>query len=708
MAPEEDAGAERERQIERTARRLSDLLARVSELLEAPLEPGAMLARLTEIVVPGLGDAAVVDLSPEAPPKLTRTADPQAASAILGRPARSALVLPLIARGRTIGALTLARTTDERPYDEDDLAVAEDVAGRAAVALDNARLFQELRRTEGRLEAIVHNLGEAVAAFAPDGTMVFANPAAAQLAGREAIDDLLPLSLEEVLGSFIVLGEDGRELEELPLAAGLRGERPEPALLQLVQRHDGEAHWVVLRVVPVFDDARRLQLVVAVVEDVTAVKHEESRQRLLANASKLLGSSLDVEATVEKAAWAAVPELADWARVDLPDERGVLREMAVAHRELDKVALLEEWRRDFPPDPADDRGPAEVLRSGRSVAWWSVSPADVEQYARSPRHAELMRLIDSRSVLNVPMRVGDRFVGVLQLATTGETARRYTERDLELAEELARRAAIAIENARLHQARTHIASTLQRSLLPPRLPVIPRMAIAARFRAAGTAAEVGGDFYDLFGGRDGWVVVMGDVTGKGPGAAAITSLARYTLRTAVHYEDDPRAVLERLNGALAADPERRQICTAVLVLVDPDADGGPRLRVVCAGHPPPLLVGTDGAVRSVGRPGTLLGAFPQGAWTIDDVTLAAGESLVLYTDGVTDVRGNGGRFGQARLEELLRGAGGLEPDEVAALVDDALRDFGEQRDDVALLVLRAGEGEAGATAVAGAQAPTTR
>ena len=301
-----------------------------------------------------------------------------------------------------------------------------------------------------------------------------------------------------------------------------------------------------------------------------------------------------------------------------------------------------------------------------------------------------MEAIATRSMVNVPMAVGDRVIGTMQLATTSESGRRLGAADLELAEELARRAAIAVEHARVHAARTHVATTLQRSLLPPRLPVIPGLDIAARFRAAGTASEVGGDFYDLFEGRDGWMVLMGDVTGKGPGAAAITSLARYTMRTVAQYEDDPTVMLGRLNATLGSDPERRQICTAVCVEVHPatSEDAAATLRIVCAGHPSPLLVAADGSVAPVGRPGTLLGAFPEGRWTVTEVPLRAGDSLVLYTDGVTDTRGTDGhRFGTDRLEETLRGIGPAAAEDIAGGIDAALQAFGEQRDDVAVLVL---------------------
>jgi serine phosphatase RsbU (regulator of sigma subunit) len=344
--------------------------------------------------------------------------------------------------------------------------------------------------------------------------------------------------------------------------------------------------------------------------------------------------------------------------------------------------------------------------------WSAVSGADIAAYAQAPRHRELMESIDTRSMLIVPMVVGEEVVGTMQLATTGESGRMLGERDLELAEELAGRAAIAVEHARLHAARTHVATTLQRSLLPPRLPVIPGLEIAARFRASGAASEVGGDFYDLFEGRDRWMVLMGDVTGKGPGAAAITSLARYTMRTVAQYEDDPTVMLGRLNATLGSDPERRQICTAVCVEVRPPSEegagGGAGLRVVCAGHPSPVMVRADGSVGEVGRPGTLLGAFPEGRWTVTDVALGPGDALVLYTDGVTDTRGaDGTRFGSDRLADALRAIGPADAETIAGGIDAALQAFGEQRDDVAVLVL-AGTADGDARAVVVGSAPDTR
>jgi serine phosphatase RsbU (regulator of sigma subunit) len=289
------------------------------------------------------------------------------------------------------------------------------------------------------------------------------------------------------------------------------------------------------------------------------------------------------------------------------------------------------------------------------------------------------------------MSAGDRVIGVVTIGTS-HSARRLGEAELALAEELGRRAGIAVENARLHAARSQIATTLQRSLLPPRLPVVPGVTIAARFRAAGETNDVGGDFYDLFGVGDAWMVIVGDVTGKGPGAATITSLARYTMRTAAMYERSPGAVLSRLNSALGADPERRPICTAVCARIELAEDGTLRVTLACGGHPPPFLITAAGA-ETVGAPGPLLGAFDGGTWEERHLVVGVGDALVFYTDGVTDTRGEEGElFGHDRLNEVLDGAAALDADEVASRIDEALRDFerGQQRDDVALLVLRAG------------------
>ena len=173
---------------------------------------------------------------------------------------------------------------------------------------------------------------------------------------------------------------------------------------------------------------------------------------------------------------------------------------------------------------------------------------------------------------------------------TGRSGRRFDEQDLELGEELARRCATAIDNARLYGERAYIARTLQESLLPAELPEIPGLETAARFRATGEGNEVGGDFYDLFesGGR-GWTVVIGDVCGKGPDAAAVTALARYTLRAAAMRERLPSRSLALLNEALLRQRGDRRFCTVAYAYLE-TLDSGARVGFASGGHPLPLVL----------------------------------------------------------------------------------------------------------------------
>jgi PAS domain S-box-containing protein len=705
---------------ERAERVRQELASRASGLLEAPLDSMTMLAQVAGLAVPDMADLCIVDLlEPDGAIKGVAVigADPSDAEALresrlrypldpggehpvavaartgkaellselpeenLSRYAasdehfalmrklhyRSAMVVPLSARGRTLGVLSLLRFRDV-PYDEQDFAVARDLARRAALAVDNARLFSELRQTEGQLEAILANLSEAVTVQDSSGELVYANQAAAAIMGSDSPEQLLATPVADIAARFWQFDEEGKPFPQdaYPGRLALRGERPESVVMRQVDRATGEERWVRLAATPIAPDNGDSTLSVTVTEDITDVVHIARRQRFLSSASKLLTSSLDVEATIEKVAWAVIPDFADWCAVHLPDDQGRLRRVAVAHMGRGGAERFEELAQDLLRRTAPGESQLET------VAEEGAPDEEVLSAAIVPLVAP-----------------GERETGAIVLVSEGR-GRSLGPADVSLMEELGRRAGVAVANARVHAARSHIATTLQRSLLPPRLPVIPGLEIAARFRAAGVAAEVGGDFYDLFPAEDGWMIVIGDVTGKGPGAAAITSLARYTMRTAAMYERTPEKVLGRLNEVLLSDPERRQLCTAVALHIAPDGDAV-RLRVACAGHPAPYLLRPGHDPEPAGPTGTLLGAFDDVSWEAAKVDLHKGESIVLYTDGVTDTRGEAERFGQDRLKELLARCVSLAPDDVASSIDAALLEFeeGPQRDDVALLVLRA-------------------
>jgi PAS domain S-box-containing protein len=748
--------------LERRERERSTFLDRASRLLEAPPEPSSMLAEIVRLAVPDMAELCIVDLLDDDgalrgeavhstdPVKIeavrasrqrfpldvagshpvavaVREGTPRMMAALstelqsqwatspehLDTMARqrwtSALVIPLVARGRTLGVMTFARFEDAPAYLPADLALAAEIGRRAALALDNARLFSELSRTERQLEAVLENLAEAVVVQAPDGTLVYVNQAAAQLLECSTTAEALSTPLAELLGRFIVLDEHGHPFDfaRLPGRRALAGQpAPEPALMRSISHATGEERWMVTKATSVHDDHGAAALAVIIMEDVTEEHRAARQQRFLSAASMLVTSSLDIELTLDKVAWAVVPEVADWCCVDMPDERGALRRRALAIRDGQRE-LLDGLRVGLSMDPDDPGSLARVLRTGEPILLADLERGVDGGAPVAPAAVAALRASGTRSLVTVPMRAGDRVIGVITLATA-ESGRRLSADELALAEELGRRAGIAVENARLHETRTHIATTLQRSLLPQRLPVVPGLTLAARFRAAGETVEVGGDFYDLFGAGDGWMVVVGDVTGKGPTAATTTSLARYTMRTAAMYERSPAAILARLNAALVADGDRRQLCTAVCARIELGPEGEVVATVACGGHPPPFLVRGDRA-EPVGRPGPLLGAFDDGAWTEQRLSLGAGHSLVLYTDGVTDTRGDGGRFGAERLAALLATVGPLDADEIASRVDQALLDFerGPQRDDVALLVLRASGDDAATASLVGVAAPAS-
>lgn len=235
-----------------------------------------------------------------------------------------------------------------------------------------------------------------------------------------------------------------------------------------------------------------------------------------------------------------------------------------------------------------------------------------------------------------------------------------------------------------------VARTLQSSLLPPHLPEIFGVEVAARYRPGGHSVEVVGDFYDLFEvGEDGWGVVIGDVCGKGVEAAGLTALARYTVRAAAMRERLPSRVLGMLNDAVLTTDTGERFCTAAFALLVPDREGM-ACTVACGGHPQPLVLRADGTVESIGSLGTLLGVWPEPELSDEGTTLGGGDALVLYTDGALEARHGGEQLGEERLRELVAGCVGMRADDIAEAVAQGVEAFeaGVANDDLAVVVLR--------------------
>ncbi len=575
---------------------------------------------------------------------------------------RSAVFVPLRARGWTVGALACGVGTSGRDYGESDLRFAEVLSARLALALDNAGLSAAVSRLEQRLEATLANLAEAVLVREAGGTIVFANPATARLLRVGSPEDVTNAAPGSLMARYDVFDESGRQLTlaDLPSAAVQRGEFADPMLVRNVVRETGEERWLVHKATPVFDGSGELALVVSVIEDVTEVKRAELAQRLLAEAGQELSSSLDYEATLQRVAELVVPGLADWCAVTMRGDGDSLRRVATAQADPEQVVRAPAFAGRHSPHLGDAPGIAQVIRSGEA------------------------QLVRRRSAMIVPLAIADQPpIGALSLAMA-ESGRVFDEGDLTLACELARRAATAVENARLYAERSQIAMTLQQSLRPPELPDIPGFRLASLYRPAGEHNEVGGDFYDAFEVPCGWMVVVGDVAGRGVEAAALTSLSRYTLRTAGKLLGDTIAAVEHLNAALRERPGLSlvSVCCAVLR----EADGVAVADVVLAGHPPAYHI-RGGSSRPIGVFAPFLGAYENGGWEASTVALESGDLMVMYTDGVTDTVGENERFGEARLARTLDDATGAA--DAVRRIEEAVTRFarGPQVDDTAVIAV---------------------
>jgi PAS domain S-box-containing protein len=561
-----------------------------------------------------------------------------------------------------------------------------EVIGTAAVIIEvtERRAAERALRTQTeRYETLLlalSEVGEGMVVL-EDGRCVFANAAFERLSGYPFSE----LASMESLFDLVV----PEDREEARRRARLRVERDmvDTTYRLGMRRRDGGRVELELAGVPLQVEGHR-QLVV-VVRDVTARRRaEDERERLLARwallaeASALFDQSLDEERTLDSVARLCVRDLADTCVVLLATYPGPVRRAVAVARDGKLDAGIADALWEDVLEPGSRNPLPEVLRTGVGVVVDDaavLSPALVPSAGGPPIAAAVV----------APLRARGRVLGVLA-AGFERLDPRDRDEILALLEDLGRRAALALDNARLYEERTAVAHTLQRSLVPPELPSIPGMQLAARYLAAGSGNEVGGDFYDCFatGGGD-WAVVIGDVCGKGAEAAAITAIARYTLRAAVLHSRRPQRVLAQLNEALLRQGLDYRFCTALYASATPRPEGA-EIVVATGGHPLPLVVRAGGEVEVAGSPGTLLGVVADPDITEERVLLGPGDALVLYTDGVVEASPSDEAFGDQRLIELLAGCAGLAASRIAeAIEQQALATaHGRLRDDVAVVVAR--------------------
>lgn len=480
---------------------------------------------------------------------------------------------------------------------------------------------------------------------------------------------------------------------------------------------DGSVHWLHGRAQVTVDDEGTPTGTIGCVADITARKEAEieAERRAVRAAADAASERLhrrrlefvaritdeavaadDHRAFMAAVANRAVPDLGDWCSIHFVPEPGAAPEVVVAHHDQAKVQWALDLASRYSLDPDAPRGIPAVIRDGSIEFHPHITPdllqAVASEVSTMPE-AEARAVLEAlglTSVITVPLRTKRGVLGAVQFVSA-ESGRVYTTDDLALAEAVAGRVGEALNAMWLMEQQRHIAATLQAALLPPKLPTIPGATLAVRYWAAGAAIEVGGDFYDAFPIAEGrWGITMGDVCGTGPDAASLTGLARHTVRAAAKHGADHSSVLEWLNLAVR-ESNRDLFLTAAFATLD-HVDDRWKLTVACGGHPLPVVVQADGTALSVGRPGSLLGVFTDINTQATTIGLRPGDTVVFYTDGLTDVPPPH-TLDPAQVEQMASDAasGHREAEAVADELGQSVEKIlalRERPDDIALVVIQ--------------------
>ncbi|MEU5824857.1 MULTISPECIES: SpoIIE family protein phosphatase [Streptomyces] len=421
----------------------------------------------------------------------------------------------------------------------------------------------------------------------------------------------------------------------------------------------------------------------------------------LVEASDLLAGTLDRDQTLALMAQMTVPTLATWCAVyTIADQASDPELSYVLHEDEERIdglkALLTKIS---PPEPVPTPGarvwsaPSQAAHEAAlRTSMRSIGMGDAGGLGAGTRTTLATAAAVGGETVVLPLVARNRVIGMLTLGKPSDD--HFRQEILELAEDLSRRAALALDNARLYSERTAISQSLQRSLLPPGLPTVPNVEVDVIYRAAGEGNEVGGDFYDVFPIRDGaYGFAIGDVCGTGPEAAAVTGLARHALRLLAREGFGGPAVLERLNAAILDEGARSRFLTLLYGELWPQEDGSALLKVVCAGHPLPLRLRQDGSVEPAAEPQPLLGVMEDLELYEQEFTLEPGDVLLCVTDGVTERREGTRMLGDDGLADVLAHCTGLTAGAVAARILRAVERFAADppSDDMAILTMRVPE-----------------
>ncbi len=396
--------------------------------------------------------------------------------------------------------------------------------------------------------------------------------------------------------------------------------------------------------------------------------------------------------TLQRCARLIAGELTAWVIVDMERRYRLRRQFAIGP---DDPGLAELTSVLAAVDPPPGSVPCAVHESGHPVIIAHAEDAGV--LGSSLDGEPLLAKLDATSVLSVPLTDGENRYGVLTLVRRAKDGH-FKMADLALVAELGEQMALAIRVNRMFRRRSDTVDALHASLVPRRWPEIPGVQIAAMYLAAAEDPEVGGDFYDVYQTPDGWGLAVGDVSGMGEEAAAVTAAARHAIRVLARRCADPGEVLAGTNEIVLAEElalDGAFVTASIAHLTW--QDGKLRVVVGSAGHPAAAVLRSDGRVRMMGGGGLPLGLFPDAEPATQELDLDTGDVLFLYTDGVAQARGPGNTYFQDRLADELAGLAGLPPDQLVASMRRAMIDFsgGNLVDDVTMLVIRVSQQENG-------------
>ncbi|GGK95550.1 hypothetical protein Sme01_30930 [Sphaerisporangium melleum] len=422
--------------------------------------------------------------------------------------------------------------------------------------------------------------------------------------------------------------------------------------------------------------------------DESLVMAAARRQELMSRLTRLLldEESLSEPVAIIRAGRLLASHTADWVFADVVRGGTVRRALAIGPGDQPVARLVQTLER---MDPSAAPLVRHVLEGGAGVVQEMVE--DDGLLGVLPDGSPVLHATRAGSVLSVPIHAGDEVQGVITLLRLRERPP-FGLADLALMEDAGAHIGLALRAQRLFQDRAQAADTLQTGVLPRTLPDVPGYDVAAAYHTGSAPKAIGGEFYDVFPVKDGWGFAVGGVVGQGEEAASVTALVRGGLRTLSVWEDDPGAVVSRLNDALVAQDTGMFVMVAA-GFVTPGRRGG-RVRLASAGNHPPAVLKNDGDVRYTSGGGVPLGIETGAAIPVEEVALAVGETMVLYSDGLAGSRGRSGQeelaYGESRLTEVLARCTGQPATAVVKAVEEDHQAFsgGQVLDEMTMLALR--------------------